>query len=308
MMDPVTQSSDSLVGQGAIFVLGLQRSGTTWLSNMLVGSGAVAAVAAEEHQGVHESVYFSHFSRAFGPFDDPDARARFETGLAESDYFLLTDLPRAFLTKAVAASRDHAEVFERLMRRVMMDQGCTRWLEKSPHHTLLAEDLAARYPEAQFVCVARRSRSLLASRLAAYGRTPSQGVKRLADLLRGALVNALYTRHLERFVAQSPRAILLHYDDFAADPVTGRGQLVDFLQLGVDPNTLESAYKANSSHKGRAKQTRRLSALDGMMITLGDGAGRVLPLGLLARIEAKRRARRGADWPEWVWRRSGWQP
>ena len=47
--------ADPASGKRAVFVLGLQRSGTTWVANMLHGSGSVAAVAAEDHRGVHES-------------------------------------------------------------------------------------------------------------------------------------------------------------------------------------------------------------------------------------------------------------
>ncbi|OED49885.1 sulfotransferase family protein [Leisingera sp. S232] len=294
-------------GDGAIFVLGLQRSGTTWLANMIVGSGVVAAVTAPEHQGVHESVFFSHFARAFGEFANPTARADFEEALAQSDYFLLTGLPRAFLRDTVATAQDYAEVFERLMRRVMVDQGSRRWLEKSPHHTLLAAELAARYPKAQFICVARRSETLLASRLAAYGRIPSRGMKRLGDLLRGALVNALYTRHLTGFAKGNPQVLMMRYDDFAKDIEPGRAALIDFLRLPVAPTALHSAFAANSSHAIDGK-TRMLSAVDRLMIRLGDGLGAVLPLALLTAIEARRRKRRGTDWPDWVWQKSGWRP
>jgi len=42
-----------------VFILGLQRSGTTWLANMLAALPQVAAVAHESHRGVHESVVWA---------------------------------------------------------------------------------------------------------------------------------------------------------------------------------------------------------------------------------------------------------
>lgn len=289
-----------------VFVLGLQRSGTTWIANLLAGSGAVAAVASPEHRGVHESVFFSHFAVAFGPYDDARARRAFRSAFAKSDYFLLSGLPEAMLDAAIARSRDYAGVFAEVMDAMAARDGRTHWLEKSPHHTLLAEYLARRFPEARFVCVVRSSPGLIASRLAADGRETPRGLKRAADILRGALVNALYVRWLERFAAGCERARLLRYEDFVADETAERRVLRDFLELGVAPEAMRSPFSPNSSHTDA--RTRRLTGADQILVALGDLLGRLSPLWLLAAIERRRRRARGVEWPDWVWRRSGFSP
>lgn len=289
-----------------VFVLGLQRSGTTWIANLLASSDAVAAVAAEEHQGVHESIFFSHFATAFGPFEDAEARARFRAAFAASDYFLLSGLPEAALDQAIAQATDHAGVFAAIMDALAARDGCAFWLEKSPHHTLLAEQLARRFPKARFVCVTRTSPGLVASRLAAYGRTPPRGLKRGADILRGALVNAFYVRRLRRFAAGCDRALLLRYEDFVADEGDGRRKLCRFLGPGITPGTMESRFAPNSSHSGTG--TRHLSIVDRLLVALGDGIGWLVPLRLLETIERRRRRVRGVDWPDWVWTKSGFRP
>lgn len=294
-------------GQGAVFILGLQRSGTTWLANMLAGSGEVAAVTAQEHRGVHESIFFSHFAQAFGPLSDQESRMKFTEAFENSDYYILTGLSSAFLDEAIEHARDYAEVFETVMKRVMTDQGCRYWLEKSPHHSLLADELAGRFPKARFVCVTRRSQSLIMSRLAAYGRLPPSGVKRIADILRGCLANAYYSRKLTAFAADRSNVLLICYDDIAAKPEEGRQQLADFLALETAADRLESKFAANTSHD-RKNASREISLLDSLLIRLGDLVGGLLPLALLARFEGKRRVQRGVDWPDWVWLRSGWRP
>lgn len=290
-----------------IFILGLQRSGTTWVANMLAGCGEVAAVTAEEHRGVHESVYFSHFARAFGRFSDPVARARFRDAFAASDYFLLTGLDRGFLDGAIGQSVNYSGVFRMVMDEFARRKGCTAWLEKSPHHSMLADSIADRFADARFICVTRDSRSLIASRLAAYGRTPAKGLRRAADIIRGTLSNRLYRRMLRGFVAERRNAVLIRYEDCVNDPVATRSLLVRFLSLTVDPARLDSAYAPNSSHAGR-DGTRSLSRLDHAMILLGEVLGVLLPLSVLRRIERSRRTSRGADWPDWVWLKTGYRP
>jgi hypothetical protein len=299
--------ADPASGKRAVFVLGLQRSGTTWVANMLHGSGSVAAVAAEDHRGVHESLFFSHFARVFTPLSDRDTRAAFRAAFVSSDYWLLGGLPDETLDDIMSSAKDHAAVFEAMMDAVADRQQAPLWLEKSPHHTLLARALAQRFPAARFVCVIRDSRTLIASRLSAYGRSPRKGPGRLVDIVRGALANALHTRYLRRFAADDPRAHLVQYDALAADPDGGRAALVRALDLPVSPDALVSRFAANTSHD-RDPSTRRLSRTDRAAVALGDALGRILPIALLGRIERKRRQARGADWPDWVWKRSGFRP
>lgn len=110
--------ADPASGKRAVFVLGLQRSGTTWVANMLHGSGSVAAVAAEDHRGVHESLFFSHFARAFTPLSNRDTCAAFRAAFVSSDYWLLGGLPDETLDDIMSSAKDHAAVFEAMMDAV----------------------------------------------------------------------------------------------------------------------------------------------------------------------------------------------
>ena len=289
-----------------VFVLGLQRSGTTWVANLLASSDAIAAVTAEEHRGVHESIFFSHFATAFGPFENADARSDFRAAFAASDYFLLSELSEAVLDDAIAQATDYAGVFAKVMDALAAREGCAFWLEKSPHHTRLAENLAQRFPDAWFVCVTRSSNSLISSRLAAFGRTPPRRAKRAADILRGTLVNSMNARRLRRFAADCDRALLLRYEDLLADEPGGKHDLSEFLRLRVAPDTMRSSFAPNSSHRNAT--TRHLSSFDRVLIALGDLVGWFLPLRLLIELETRRQIARGVDWPDWVWVRSGFRP
>jgi hypothetical protein len=290
-----------------IFVLGLQRSGTTWVANMLAGSGRASAVEAEDHRGVHESIFFSHFALAFGPLADPAARARFAEAFGASDYFLLSGLSQADLADIVANAHSYADVFGRMMDTMALRAGTQFWVEKSPDHTLLGNELSAAFPMARFICVVRGSRDLVASRLAAPGHPPARGLKRCLDALRGAVVNQLHARYLARFCRTCDRAMLLRYEDLLRDPQSERARIVDFLELDIPPAALESRYAPNTSHD-RGASTRRLSALDLACVRVGDTLGRLVPLGAVAAVRSGIARRRGVVWPDWCWKRSGYMP
>ena len=101
--------------------------------------------------------------------------------------------------------------------------------------------------------------------------------------------------------------ICLHYDSLAADPEAGRARIVAALNLPCAPDALVSRFAPNTSHD-RGTKTRTIGPLDRATLAAGDALGRRLPLSALGKIEARRRAARGIDWPDWVWAETGFDP
>lgn len=291
---------------GRIFVLGLQRSGTTWLANMLAALPEVAAVAHEDHQGVHESVFFSHFARNFGPWDDAEAKARFFEAFGQSDYFRLTGLDRGALTALSDRCHSYGSVFVAVMDLVAERAGASHWVEKSPHHTLLSADILRAVPDAQFIMVERALPELVASRLHGFGRTPTRSVKFWRDVVRGTLTATLYRREMRR-LASSGQGLLVQYSALKDDPQgRTRQRILDYLNIDADPTEMVSAYRPNSSFKGKTKVA--LGAIARVVIATVAFCASLVPLVLLHRIQARRDAQRGSDWPDWVWTQTGYHP
>lgn len=81
-----------------IFVVGVHRSGTTWLANILCRHSNIAGIQAERHFGIHESVFFSHFIHNFGDLRNDNIFIQFVEAFASSDHFILRAcLKRYFL-------------------------------------------------------------------------------------------------------------------------------------------------------------------------------------------------------------------
>lgn len=54
-----------------IFVLGWGRSGTAWLSNLLLEHPAIVGIQHEKHWGIHESAFFSVVEGRYRSLDNP---------------------------------------------------------------------------------------------------------------------------------------------------------------------------------------------------------------------------------------------
>ncbi len=247
-------STVALSGSGSspipVFVLGLQRSGTTWLANVLANHPNAVAVQAEDHFGIHESIFFSHFARAYGDLDDDLNFRRFAAEFTTSDYYMLTGLPPDWLLSDRPGS--YPEAFRNVMDEMARRRGGVQlWIEKSPTHTLLAEELAAAFPDARFVGIERRPEPVIASQLRLDGDEPLRYPRRLLRLLSMCLTYSLNQRWLARFCRDCDRCRSTSYEALFANPARETERICAFLGVRFTDSMLDLPWRRNTSFEGR---------------------------------------------------------
>lgn len=294
-------STESRFQTRPIFVLGLQRSGTTWLANLLCQHGSCIGIQSRDHDGIHESVFFSHFSRSYGDLHVESNFKRFRQDFAQSDYFLLSKLPTSWFDEV--QYRDYGSIFYDLMERVARREGATHWIEKSPHHTLHCQDIAKLFPSAKFVCLLRQSGTLIPSLMNAPWRAKSRYPMRGLQILRSCSTYTLYKKHLHDFARDNPNAIVLYYEDIIADPQHELGKLCQFLGLECQPEMLDVPFTQNSSFRSKADRSKALNSLDRLSIRACLACLQPIPRRFLYMSNRLKQWLRPEPWPDWVWRR-----
>ena len=154
--------------QRPIFVVGASRSGTGLMRRCLNGHPDVY-LSGETH-------YFDHLrpelgDRGRGKLSPPD-RQRCEDyflALAHRAYGQGGDPSRSPLSRAelrgLAQSLGQGSdaYFESFCRLQAAAHGASRWGEKTPRHVLRIDEMLARYPKAQVICLVRDPRAVVAS-------------------------------------------------------------------------------------------------------------------------------------------------
>lgn len=285
-----------------VFVLGTQRSGTTWLANILANHPAAVAVQAEDHFGIHESIFFSHFAPAFGDLDDDSNFERFVDAFMTSDYYLLTGLPPDWLREL--RPRSYPAAFRAVMEEMVRRRGGAEiWVEKSPTHTLLATELTAAFPDALFVGIRRRPNAVIASALKLDGEEPPAYPGRLLRLLGMCLTISITERFLAKFCRASSSCLLTTYETLSADPPAETRRICAFLGIEFDSDMLDLPWRRNTSFATGSDRAASLSALERVFVTTTVAAMRFVPLSLLQWVRERRKAGHGIEWPDWCWRR-----
>lgn len=269
-------------GVTPVFVLGLQRSGTTLAANLLAAQPGIAAVAARQHHGVHESVFFSHFVPALTPWPAPGGRAQAAQLFLASEYFRLSGLSEQWGAAAAEASPSPAALFCRVMDALAAQQGAAAWVEKSPHHTLLAEQIAAAVPRALFLCVSRDTAGFLRSRLWSYGRQPPRFPRRAGLIARACASNVFHQRYMAALpgILGAQRVFLTDFSTLAAQPEQALAPLLEALRL-ERTNLRRSGYAANSSFASPAARRRALGRADLLTAKAASAVAQALPQGAL---------------------------
>ena len=284
-----------------IFILGLQRSGTTWFANMLCQHPSCIGIQSDDHRGIHESIYFSHFSRSYGDLSDNDCYERFVRHFSQSDYFLLSGVSPSLFSET--PDRNYATIFHGLMERVACRSKATHWVEKSPHHSLHCYELAELYPDAKFVCILRHWKTLIPSLLNAPWRTTTPYPLRALAIFRTCMTYILYTKHLVRFVQKTPNATLVHYETLTEQTDRELTRLCAFVGLSYQPEMTNVLFQKNSSFRTREERARCTSAFDMVLARLFLFVMWKMPHRFLYLANKLKLRIQPEPWPSWVWRR-----
>ncbi len=135
-----------------IFVVGLNRSGTKWLSNELAKHPQIACVQ-NERTGIRETNMFRGFGRKFDLNNIDEYIALVELWAA-SDFFHRTGVDKSIFYLTHPLPNDTLTMFGILMDEYARLQGKPYWLQKA--QPIAGLELARHFPKAHFVIIRRQ--------------------------------------------------------------------------------------------------------------------------------------------------------
>jgi hypothetical protein len=212
--------TNTIDGKKLVFLVGSQRSGTTWLYLLLSQSPAIAPL--------YETRLFSNYLRScFQTWSDRAGASRTMDGL----HNFVTDAQyRAMLREFAAAA---------LATGTANHPSASVILEKSPDHALFAEDILSIFPDAYFLHIVRDPRAVVASLKAI---SPSWG---MAWTVAGACERWL--THVN--AARDIPSITSHYHEVRYEDLIAAGPRVlsavfEWIGVAVSPGDCEQYFRS----------------------------------------------------------------
>jgi hypothetical protein len=264
-----------------ILVIGMNRSGTKWLSNILCNHPDVVGVQAERHTGVLETNLLGRMQALVGEIDRAEHYVAFVELWSQTDFFKASGIEKEFLYQQTEKPRSMLEAFQLLMDEVARRAGTAHWLQKcSPIDAALA--LLA-FPNARVVTI---QRDLIPTLESSLELSRMRGDSR--SFIRAAAVYA-YEAKLIAELRQSRAATHVRYEDLRRRPDEEIGRVCSALGLEFRSEMLEVGYRSNTSFETGERET--LGPIERRLAALVAGSVKLLPTSVLGALRAPLRSR-----------------
>lgn len=244
-----------------IFIVGMQRSGTTLMRAILTAHSNIA-ISPETH---FLNYFMSALSSKNGSaFDD------FWTIFSGSERFQDLGVPAEKIRQSIIESGDYGEksIFSMVLRQYAADKGKERWGEKTPHHYRHIDTLLAWYSEARIVYLLRDPRAVCSSLLTVPWRKwnlkglrslESDTLRRLRRVLHDAecwqsQVDELRTRWLGE-----SRITVVKYEDLVSSPEAVTKRICAFVEEPFSETMITGRRWRHLSDRSPVESARRSS-------------------------------------------------
>jgi len=242
-----------------IFVLGLNRNGTTWLQNVLCNHPQVIGAQDRAHWGAKENNMMGHIKH-WGDFSNNDEFIKFLELYSSGDYFKLVDGNKEYFYKN--RPTNFIEFFLELMDNYARKKDVKYWTTKlSPklyENNNFINEIDQRYDEVKFIGIKREYGSVLTSFLNMQGERHGKKLRKNTGMRElFALYHILdYTdgyNSIEEIISHE-NGLMLKFDLLKNHRKKAMKKLVKYINIEYTEKMLEDQYPPNSSYAGREEK------------------------------------------------------
>lgn len=225
-----------------IIVLGKERSGTKWLTNLIANNTEVASIQNGDH-GILETNMFDKMEAVFGDLKYEVNKIAFEHVFIHTRLFRITQLDAAWFRSL--EYRSYLEAFKLIMDAYTKKIGAKTWVQKT--NSLLANKLFEGYPNAQFIIIQRQLIDNVASSLNMGDYTFN--LKSLLSVVFGYV----YNQKFENKLKTEQNVLFVKYENLKSNTETTLKDIYEFLGLEFSPSFCKLPFKKNTSFVNRKR-------------------------------------------------------
>lgn len=255
-----------------IFVIGRNRSGTKWLSNILANHPNVAAIQRKGAGGILETNIFLNYPRLLGTIQEEENYTAFKILFENSNFFKTSGLN----VENVFSKRYKSfyPFFRDFMDQYAEYKGLDHWVQKVT--SIKFPDLLQAYPDAKFVVIQRQNLhdNILSNMLLKDGKSISY-----KKTLKHVFLYYLHKRIENKFY-NNRNVTFVKYEDLKFQQTDTVNRLCDFLSIEYSDQLLEKSFVPNTSYNKIRKEDVDSPKLR-LYISLISIVFRFLPLILL---------------------------
>lgn len=242
-----------------IFVVGMNRGGTTWLGNLLCSHSKIVTAEHELHWGIKESKILQNY-RYWGDLSDEAAYRNFIELFSSSDYFKLVEGNKNYFYENKVSC--FYNFFLNMMNQFALKRKSCYWVTKlDPQFFYYPTELerflslvSERYTAPKFIGIIREFKGVLESTLAlSESRNLFSGPWRNLLIMRRAISETVsYSTYTEkiRVLLSSHNGLLINFEELKSNKMYVTKVIAEYLGINYENSMNEERYPRNSSFHG----------------------------------------------------------
>ena len=254
-----------------IIVIGMNRSGTKWLSNMLSNHSDIVSVQNIRGGGIIETNLFDNFPKAFGDLSYPDNYAGFIECWSKTDFFKTARTDKEILLRLKPGDYDYFNLFRFIMEDLAMRTGKKYWLQKTNPFNALA--CITHYNNGRFIVIKRNLVDNLKSNIQL-----RQNRKKGKQHVMKEVFFYKYQEKLLYQIMKHENVSLVSYDALKDDTEKIMKKVCGHLRIDFQPSMLKVGFSPNTSFKSTDQRKKVLSMAQVRMINSYSRIFNSLPL------------------------------
>ncbi len=266
-----------------VFIIGRDRSGTKWLSNIIAAHKEVACVQHEEHSGILEASDVLVSSPVlFGNMLVPENFIAFIECFSETDFFRLTGLNKKIFYES--KPDDYFSFFKEMMDRFADSKGKNYWIQKSDVITM--HDLYEHFPDAEFIIIIRELKDNLRSKIGQRVREKMEDQRK--RLFKEPIGYFIDMAQINKYSNRS-NVYVVRYEDLKSNRKSIVENICKFLRIEFDETMLQDQFRKNTSYKNGVSKKEVLTKIDLLKVDILLLLLNVLPERVYEYLYARRR-------------------
>ncbi len=254
-----------------IILIGQNRSGTKWLSNILSNHDDIISVRYERGGGIQETNMFDMFPMAFGDLSYTDNYIALIECWSNTDFFKIAKADKELFYRLQPRPVNYFEIFKILMDDLAVRNKKKLWLQKTgPKNGM---NCLRNYSDGHFIVIKRNISDTLRSNIQL---RLNRGDKK-KRIIKEVFFYCYHEKLLNE-ILKNRSVVFVSYGDLKKNPEGEVSRICNLIGLEYDKRMLDVPFYKNTSFKSDSERRKSLNENDMKQIKWISSLFKVLPL------------------------------
>ena len=244
-----------------IILIGMNRSGTKWLSNIFSNHPDIISIQHERGSGIQETNMFDKFQTIFGNLTYPDNYVALIECWSQTDFFKLTKLDKELLYKLNPRPINYFDLFKIVMDDLARKNNKIFWLQKT--NPFNVRKCLHHYNNAHFIAIKRNIIDTLKSNIHVL-RT--RGARR-KKIIKETFFYVYQEKFLNELI-QNNSVSFVTFEDLKANPAIIASGICNKIGIEFNESMLHIPFSKNTSFKSASDRDKVFSKTEVLIIKL----------------------------------------